>query len=299
MNILVTGANGQLGMELRRLSDSSDDHYIFSDISISPDCETLSLDITVPGAVDIICKSEKIDVIINCAAYTSVDKAENDILMADMLNHIAVKYIADAAKKNNCFLFHISTDYVFSGENFKPYKENDIAEPIGVYGITKLAGENSIVSSGCRYIIFRTAWMYSAYGHNFLKTILKLTSEKDSINVVSDQVGTPTYAADMALTIIGLIQRRCFSPVGIYHYSGEGVASWYDFAIAINEMAGHSCKIMPCKSDKFPSVAKRPHYSVLDKTLVKTVLGVEIPYWRSSLKDCLHVIGNMLPECGV
>lgn len=291
MNILVTGANGQLGMELRRASASSDDHYIFSDINALSDLETLSLDITVPGAVDIVCRSEKIDVIINCAAYTAVDKAESDIAMADLLNHQAVQYIAEAAKANNCFVFHISTDYVFSGENNRPYTEKDIADPIGVYGVTKLAGEKAIIDSGCRYIIFRTAWMYSQFGNNFVRTILRLTSEKESIKVVSDQIGTPTYAADIADVIHNLIEHRHFSHVGIYNYTDDGVASWYDFAVAINEMSGHVCKVLPCRTDEYPKVAERPHYSVLDKSLVKETFGIDIPYWRESLENCLKALG--------
>lgn len=290
MNILVTGANGQLGMEIRKISRLSGDRYIFSDINIRPGLETLSLDITNPGAIDIICKSEKIDVIINCAAYTSVDKAESDIAMADMLNNKAVVYLAACAKKFDIFLIHISTDYIFSGENYKPYTESDMASPFGVYGVTKLAGEMAIADSGCRHIIFRTAWLYSEYGNNFVKTILRLISEKDTINVVSDQIGTPTNAADLAKVICGIISDRKMGNNGVYNYTDEGVASWYDFAVAVNEMSGGGCTVLPCLSCEYPVVAKRPHYSVLDKTLVKRTFGVDIPYWRDSLARCVAAI---------
>lgn len=290
MNILVTGANGQLGNELRRLSSGSGQHFIFTDVNEIPGVETVHLDITDLEAVRLITESEKVDVIVNCAAYTNVEKAEDDLALADLLNHTAPGNLAVAARERDALLIHISTDYVFPGNACKPVRENDQTDPRSVYGATKLAGEKAVTDSGCRNIIIRTAWLYSPYGKNFVKTMLKLTEEKDSINVVCDQVGTPTYAADLAGLILHII--GCGNPrTGIYHYSDEGAVSWYDFAQTICRMSGHDCRISPCMSSEFPAKAARPHYSVLDKSLVKKTFGITIPYWADSLEDCLKRLG--------
>lgn len=276
MNILVTGANGQLGMEMRNVSAGSADRYIFTDVA--------ELDITDADAVDRVIASEKVDVIVNCAAYTNVDKAEEDEQAADLINHRAVAILATAAAKYGATLIHISTDYVFDGRSCVPYKEDDATSPTGAYGRTKLAGERAVIESGCRYLIFRTAWLYSPYGKNFVKTMMKLTAEKDSLNVVFDQVGTPTCAADLAALIYKVIAERMLDHQGIYHFSNEGVCSWYDFAVEIRDLCGNICDIRPCHSDEFPSKVKRPHYSVLDKTNVKSSVDVTIPHWKDSLE---------------
>lgn len=276
MNILITGANGQLGMEMRNVSSGSADRYIFTDVA--------ELDITDADAVDRVIASEKVDVIVNCAAYTNVDKAEEDEPTADLINHRAVAILASAAVKYDATLIHISTDYVFDGRSCVPYKEDDATSPTGAYGRTKLAGERAVIESGCKYLIFRTAWLYSPYGKNFVKTMMKLTAEKDSLNVVFDQVGTPTCAADLAALIYKVITERMLDRQGIYHFSNEGVCSWYDFAVEIRDLCNNVCDINPCHSDEFPSKVKRPHYSVLDKTNVKFFMGITIPYWKDSLK---------------
>lgn len=288
MNILVTGSNGQLGTELRLLSNGSPNRYVFSDISQLSDIETISLDITDLDAVRLVCESEKIDVIVNCAAYTNVDKAETDVDSANLINNIAVENLATVAKEREAGLVHISTDYVFNGTNSIPYIETDEPQPIGIYGVTKFAGEQAVINSGCRYFIFRTAWLYSPFGKNFVKTMLKLTSERESLSVVFDQVGTPTYAADLAGVVFRVIENDMFAKGGIYHYSNEGVASWFDFAVAVNELSGNNCNIYPCLSNEYPQVASRPHFSLLDKSKIKNELGISIPYWRDSLKKCLE-----------
>lgn len=279
MNILVTGANGQLGMEMRNVSSFSADRYIFTDVA--------ELDITDADAVDRVIASEKVEVIVNCAAYTNVDKAEEDEQAADLINHRAVAILASAAAKYGATLIHVSTDYVFDGLGCVPYKEDDPTYPTGAYGRTKLAGERAVIESGCHYLIFRTAWLYSPYGKNFVKTMMKLTAEKDSLNVVFDQVGTPTCAADLAALIYKIIAERMLDHQGIYHFSNEGVCSWYDFAVEIRDLCGNTCEIRPCHSDEFSSKVKRPHYSVLDKTDVKNMFEVIIPYWKDSLVKCL------------
>lgn len=280
MNILVTGANGQLGMEMRNVSSGSSDHYIFTDVA--------ELDITDDSAVERMMGDGHIDVIVNCAAYTNVDKAEEDEATADLLNHRAVEILASAALRHDATLIHISTDYVFDGSSCIPYREDAPTAPIGAYGRTKLAGETAILASGCRYLIFRTSWLYSPYGKNFVKTMMHLTSEKDSLKVVFDQVGTPTYAGDLAALIHKVITDRQLDQQGIYHYSNEGVCSWYDFAVEICRQCGNVCDIRPCHSDEFPSKVKRPHYSVLDKMKVKSVFRTAIPHWRQSLERCLE-----------
>ena len=279
MNVLVTGANGQLGNEMRRISAGSQDHYIFTDVA--------ELDITDASAVSDMVKGNDVEVIVNCAAYTNVDKAEDDEATADLLNNVAVRNLAEAAAAADALLIHVSTDYVFSGNGCIPYTEDSPVEPLGAYGRTKLAGEKSLAAAGCRYMIFRTAWLYSPFGKNFVKTMRKLTAEKDTLNVVFDQVGTPTYAGDLAALICKVISERMTDRQGIYHFSDEGVCSWYDFAVEICSLSGNVCDIRPCHSDEFPSRVKRPHFSVLDKTLVKNTFGIGIPYWKDSLKKCI------------
>ena len=288
MNILVTGANGQLGTEIRNLSEGMGHRFIFSDINAVPGRETVYLDITNLEAIRIVCASEAVDVIVNCAAYTDVAKAEDDIGFADLLNHVAPGNLASVARERGATLIHISTDYVFHGDASVPYREDDEPHPLGVYGSTKLQGEDAVRSSGCKYLIFRTAWLYSPYGKNFVKTMRRLTEEKPLVKCVFDQVGTPTYAADLAAVILKVIADGALDRTGIYHYTDEGVISWYDFAQAIARLCGHTaCDIRPCHSDEFPSKAARPHYSVLDKTRVKETFGVEIPYWLDSLQECI------------
>ena len=289
MNILVTGANGQLGNEMRIVSKNSSDRYIFTDVE--------DLDILDKKAVMDCVKREKSDVIVNCAAYTNVDKAEDEPVFAEKLNATAVEYLAEACKDNDAMLIHISTDYVFGGnEDNTPRTETEPANPTGAYGRSKLHGEQAIEKVGCRHIIIRTAWLYSEFGNNFVKTMRKLTAERDSLKVVFDQVGTPTYALDLAKAIEAFIERLKTAngqqPIanGIYHFSNEGVTSWYDFAKEICELSGNKCDIQPCHSDEFPSKVKRPSYSVLDKTKIKKELNITIPYWKDSLKICVNRI---------
>lgn len=279
--ILVTGANGQLGCELRRLGGASPNDYIFTDVA--------ELDITDATAVDAMVGSEKCDVIINCAAYTNVDRAEEEAIVAEKINAHAVGNLARAAAKHNATLFHISTDYVFGDEGNTPRTEDMPTRPLGVYGRTKLQGEQAIAESGCKAIIIRTAWLYSEFGNNFLKTTLRLTAEREHINVVFDQVGSPTYAGDLALAIFSIIEGDMFAGrEGIYHFSDEGVCSWYDFAVEIARAVGNSrCNIEPCRSKDFPTKATRPSYSVLDKDKIKRVFGIVIPHWRESMFYCL------------
>lgn len=285
MNILVTGANGQLGNCIRNAARNSADNYIFTDVD--------ELDITDADAVNRMVKDNGINAIVNCAAYTNVDRAENDADFAELLNATAVRNLAEAAKANDATLIHISTDYVFGGSTGNtPRTENEPANPTGVYGITKLRGEQAIEQTGCRALIFRTAWLYSEYGKNFVKTMLNLTSTKPELKVVFDQCGTPTYAQDLADAIVNIITGRLLDGnEGIYHYSNEGVCSWFDFTKVIAEIAGHTaCDIQPCHSDEFPSPVTRPSYSVLDKTKFKNTFGLKVPYWTDSLKVCIKNI---------
>lgn len=283
MNVLVTGANGQLGNCIRNAAVHTADNYIFTDVA--------ELDITDSEAVAKMVKDNDINLIVNCAAYTNVDKAESDTDFAELLNAKAVANLADAIKANNGTLVHISTDYVFGGDPYNtPCREDQTGTPTGVYGLTKLHGEQAIESSGCKALIFRTAWLYSEYGKNFVKTMLNLTSTKPQLKVVFDQAGTPTYAQDLADSIFDIVENRKFEgKEGIYHYSNEGVCSWFDFTKAIAEIAGNTaCDIQPCHSDEFPSPVKRPAYSVLDKTKFKTTFGLSVPYWTDSLKVCIN-----------
>lgn len=282
MNILVTGANGQLGNEMRLVTKDSCDSYFFTDVA--------ELDITDSDAIRHFIIENDVKVVVNCAAYTNVDKAEDDEATAELLNAKAVEYLAKACKENNATLIHISTDYVFGGsEGNTPRTEEEPANPAGAYGRTKLHGEQAILNTSCKHIIIRTAWLYSEFGNNFVKTMRRLTSERDKLNVVFDQVGTPTYALDLAKVIFKIIEERLFDANnGIYNYSNEGVISWYDFAKEICELSGNSCDIQPCHSDEFPSKVKRPSYSVLDKKKIKKIFNITIPYWKESLKHCIE-----------
>ena len=283
MNILVTGANGQLGNEMRLVTQRSQDNYIFTDVD--------ELDITNAEAVDKYVQEQHINVIVNCAAYTNVDKAEDDQALAELLNAKAVATLAIAIKKNEGMLIHISTDYVFGGnKNTTPCKEDEPTNPTGIYGLTKLHGEQMIAAVGCHHIIIRTAWLYSEFGKNFVKTMLGLTATKSELKVVFDQVGTPTYAYDLATAIAHIIENRSYEGNdGIYHFSNEGVCSWYDFTKMIAEYARNvACDIQPCYSDEFPSKVVRPSFSVLDKSKIKHTFGIKIPYWTDSLKKCME-----------
>ncbi len=296
MNILVTGANGQLGNEIRIVANESSDTYIYTDVVEIEGLKTTLLDITSLDSVRKIVKENDVECIINCAAYTNVDKAETDEAMCELLNAKAVDNLAIAMKEVNGILVHVSTDYVFGGELYNtPCKEDQKGTPTGVYGKTKLQGEQNILSSGCHHIIIRTAWLYSEFGKNFLKTMLNLTASKPELKVVFDQVGTPTYAYDLAAAIYKIVSERKYKGNdGVYHYSNEGVCSWYDFTKVIAEYAGHTkCDIHPCHSEEFPSPVKRPAYSVLDKTKIKTTFEVEVPYWTDSLKNCMRNIENV------
>ena len=281
MNILVTGANGQLGREMQRLSAVSPNNYTFTDVA--------ELDVTDAGAVRQAVAQTRAEVIVNCAAYTNVERAEEDEAAADRLNRGAAENLARAAEANGATLIHVSTDYVFDGTGHRPYTEDMATSPLGAYGRTKLAGEEAVKASGCRYLILRTAWLYSEYGNNFLKTMLRLTSERETLRVVFDQVGTPTYAGDLALAIFSLIEAgRYAGNEGVYHFTDEGVCSWYDFATEIAAAAGHDkCRIIPCHTSEFPTKATRPAYSVLDKTKFKETFRMDIPHWREAMIYCM------------
>ena len=291
MNILVTGANGQLGNEMRIVTKGSKDKYIFTDVVEIEGQETVILDITNLEAIRKMVKDNDVKVIVNCAAYTNVDKAETDQDFCELLNAKAPENLAVAMKEVDGLLVHVSTDYVFGGDPYNtPCKEDQKGTPTGVYGLTKLHGEQNIQQSGVDYLIFRTAWLYSEFGKNFVKTMMNLTSTKPQLKVVFDQVGTPTYAFDLASAIFDIVENRKYQGnTGIYHYSNEGVTSWYDFTKMIAEIAGNKdCDILPCHSDEFPSPVKRPAFSVLDKSKVKEVFGLIVPYWTDSLKKCMN-----------
>ena len=293
MNILVTGANGQLGNEMRIVSRQSADRYVFTDVADFPGNDTVHLDITDMEAVREAVSEYDIDIIVNCAAYTNVDKAEADIDACRLLNAKAPENLAVAIRENGGLLIHISTDYVFGGVVYDaPLNEDTPTSPTGVYGLTKLEGEEMIRRSGCRHIIIRTSWLYSEFGRNFVKTMLALTSSKPSLKVVNDQTGTPTYALDLASAIFDIIEnRKAEDHEGIYHYSNEGVCTWYEFARTIAEYAGNDeCEISPCTSEEYPSPVRRPSYSVLDKTRIKKAFGMSVPHWTDSLKKCLNNI---------
>lgn len=297
MNILVTGANGQLGNEMRLISKDMTDHFIFTDVTEVEGVETTLLDITNLDAVREMVKTHKVNCIVNCAAYTNVDKAETDVDFCRTLNAKAPQNLALVMKEVGGLLVHVSTDYVFGGDPYNvPCREDQKGTPTGVYGLTKLEGEENIKAAGCDYVIIRTAWLYSEFGKNFVKTMLNLTATKPQLKVVFDQAGTPTYAYDLARAIETVLKdyakeqpASAYSKTGIYHFSNEGVCSWYDFTKTIAAMAGHTeCDIQPCHSNEFPSPVKRPAYSVLDKTKIKETFGLHIPYWTDSLKSCVY-----------
>lgn len=282
--ILITGCNGQLGSSLRlELADDPRIEAVYTDYD--------TLDITDREAVDRFLSDHRFDIIINCAAYTAVDKAETDGILAAALNTGAVGNLGEAAVKTGAKVIHISTDYVFSGQGCRPYEENDEPYPQGIYGRTKLEGEALLTSFCQNAMIIRTAWLYSEYGKNFVKTMLQLADSRPEINVVADQIGSPTYAGDLAKAIHSIIRHEKWIP-GIYHYTDEGVASWYDFTKAIFEMAGRDTTVNPIPTSSYPTPAKRPLYSVLSKTKIKTTYGLEIPYWRDSLRKCLQILGE-------
>ncbi|MDD3034975.1 MAG: dTDP-4-dehydrorhamnose reductase [Bacteroidales bacterium] len=288
---LITGANGQLGRSLREIAGKLPGTLHFTDIG--------ELDICDKSALNEYVKTNHIDIIINCAAYTAVDKAEDEPEIAAMINSRAPGILAETARENGALLVHISTDYVFDGKGPRPYKESDRTSPTSVYGKTKLAGEKAIEESGCRYIIIRTAWLYSEYGNNFAKTIIRLAKERDVVSVVFDQTGTPTYAGDLADAIAEVVSHKDdpeFHKKGenrIYHFSNEGVCSWYDFALEIVERAGiKTATVKPVTSDQFPSKASRPAYSVLDKGQIKNIYGLTIPHWKIPLKKCIDSLNN-------
>lgn len=281
-NILVTGANGQLGSEIRELAASyPQHHFFFTDVD--------TLDITDKKAIASFIEENKITAIFNCAAYTAVDKAESEPKLADKINHIAVQYMAEAAKVYYCKFIHISTDYIFDGTNYKPYNEEDKPNPQSVYGSTKLAGELAMQKINPENaIIIRTSWVYSSFGNNFVKTMLRLGKEKQELGVIFDQIGTPTYAGDLAKTMLEILPKIKNEEVEVFHYSNEGVCSWYDFAKAIFEFTNTDCKVNPISTAQYPTAAKRPHYSVFDKAKIKESYNVDIPNWNDSLKVCLN-----------
>ncbi len=309
-NILVTGSNGQLGSEIRDLSSEYSYNFFFTDRE--------SFDISNEKNIKDFIKTNAIDAIINCAAYTAVDKAESDEVNADAINHLAVKYLAKASKENSIKLIHVSTDYVFDGTNHKPYTETDATNPNGIYGKTKLAGENTMINiNPLNSIIIRTSWVYSSFGANFVKTMLRLGRERDELGVIFDQVGTPTYARDLARAILDILpqldsrikhendeilksedditrhsQLDWESSVQVYNYSNEGVLSWYDFAKEIMRMAKLECKINPIESSAYPTPATRPHFSLINKSKIKKEFNLEIPYWKDSLDECLKKMGE-------
>lgn len=299
MNILITGSNGQLGNEMRIIAKNSPHNYLFTDVTTVEGVETTILDITDYQAVRDIVNKNNINCIVNCAAYTNVDKAESDEAFCHLLNAEAPNNLAKAIKEVNGLLIHISTDYVFGGDPYNvPCREEQKGTPTGVYGKTKLIGEQNIMATDCKHTIIRTAWLYSEFGKNFVKTMLNLTATKPELKVVFDQAGTPTYAYDLATAINTIIEdyspkmsESIYDKTGIYHYSNEGVCSWYDFTKVIAELSGNTaCNIQPCHSNEFPSPVKRPAYSVLDKTKIKETFGLVIPYWTDSLKKCLRAL---------
>jgi dTDP-4-dehydrorhamnose reductase len=284
-NILVTGSNGQLGSEIKELSSNYDYTFFFTDRS--------NIDITNKEDIKNFCESNSINAIINCAAYTAVDKAEEDEVNADLVNRKAVKKLALVSKELNIKLIHISTDYVFDGKAFKPYCEEYQTNPQGVYGKTKLDGENEMINiNPINSIIIRTSWVYSFYGNNFVKTMLRLGKERDELGVIFDQVGTPTYAKDLAQTILDILPQINNTKVEIYNYSNEGVLSWYDFAKEIMKMAKIDCTINPIETFQYPTPAKRPHFSILNKKKIKETFNLEVPYWKDGLDDCLKRLGE-------
>lgn len=284
MNILITGANGQLGNEMRMLADANAEHTcFFTDID--------ELDICNEDAINAFVDASAIDMIVNCAAYTAVDAAEENQGLNDTLNRAAPGYLARAAQRRGAGMIQISTDYVFDGTNYMPYTEDEPTNPTSEYGRAKLAGEANVMEHCEKAMVIRTAWLYSTYGNNFVKTMLRLGRERNALGIVFDQVGTPTYARDLAAAIYAVIRQGLVR--GIYHFSNEGVCSWYDFTIAIHRLAGiNGCKVAPIHSAEYPTKAARPHYSVLDKSKIKETFGIEIPYWESSLAECIKLLNK-------
>ena len=289
MNILVTGSNGQLGSEIKDLAANyANFSFFFMDLP--------ALDICNSSQLDVFFKDKNINTVINCAAYTAVDKAEQDVDIAEKVNSEGVLNLVNAVQKVQGKLIHISTDYVFDGNSFLPYQELDEVNPIGVYGNTKRSGELAVINSDIDGIVIRTSWLYSAYGNNFVKTMLRLGNEREELGVIFDQVGTPTNASDLAKACLDIFavqkESKINSNGNLYHYSNEGVASWYDFAIAVMKIGGENCKVKPIQTKDYPTLAKRPQYSVLNKSKIKTDFKIDIPYWRDSLKDCIEEIKN-------
>jgi dTDP-4-dehydrorhamnose reductase len=285
LNILVTGSNGQLGSEIKEISLNYSYNFLFTDRA--------NIDLTNKENIRDFCQSSSINVIINCAAYTAVDKAEEDKISADKINHLAVKNLAQIAKDDNIKLIHISTDYVFDGKNYKPYKEDDKVNPNSVYGQTKLNGEKVMQEiSPDNSIIIRTSWVYSSFGNNFVKTMLRLGKEKGELGVIFDQLGAPTYANDLAKAILDILLKVNNKKVELYHYSNEGVLSWYDFAKEIMKMAKINCVVNPIETKDYPTSASRPYYSLLNKSKIKQEFNVSIPYWKDSLEKCLNKLGE-------
>ena len=284
-NILITGANGQLGSEIEALSSnySSDVKFFFTDKD--------DLDISNKSSIESFCTNNNIHAIINCAAYTAVDKAEEDAGKADLFNHVGVKLLAKVSKDLDISFVHISTDYIFDGKNYKPYLEDDVSSPESIYGKTKLLGEEALLKINPKNsIIIRTSWVYSSFGNNFVKTMLRLGKDRDELGVIFDQVGTPTYAKDLAQAILNILPQLDNINVEIFHYSNEGVCSWYDFAKTIFELSDISCTVKPIETKEYPTLATRPHYSLLNKSKIKEHFGLEIPYWKDSLKSCLKTL---------
>lgn len=292
MNVLITGANGQLGNEMRVIANDNANNYIFTDVNQVEGVETIFLDITDLEGVRKMVAEYQVEAIVNCAAYTNVDAAESNEALAEKLNAEAPENLAKAMKEVDGLLVQISTDYVFGKEPYNvPCREEQQGTPTGVYGLTKLHGEQRIIATGCKHVIIRTAWLYSEFGKNFCKTMMQLTATKPQLKVVFDQVGTPTYAWDLAKAIAVILERFDGTQTGVYHYSNEGVCSWFDFAKMIAEYNGTTnCDVQPCHSNEFPSPVKRPSYSVLDKTKIKEVFAVKVPYWTDSLKKCINNI---------
>lgn len=286
MNVLVTGGSGQLGCSIREAAKDSEHKFIFSDLKAGDD--VVSLDITDSNAVAGFVTEHSVDVIVNCAGYTDVERAESEEDIAHKVNSEAVSVLAAAAKSAGATLIHISTDYVFDGSSSVPYDESAEPAPLSAYGRSKFAGELAVRASGCRYFIIRTSWLFSPYGKNFVKTILAKSAELPMLKVVSDQVGTPTYAGDLAEFILTLLDPENFERTGIYNYTNEGVCSWFDLAYEVCELSGNLCEVIPCRTDEYPVKAVRPHYSVLDKVKVKETFGVGIPHWKDSLRYCLE-----------
>ena len=288
MNILITGCNGQLGNEIQLLEKQHPQHTYFN-------TDVAELDITNPKAIGQFVEENQIDGIVNCAAYTAVDKAESDADFCRKLNADAPGFLAEAIERRDGWMIQISTDYVFDGTQHTPYREDDATCPNSVYGRTKLEGEENVTNRCHRSMVIRTAWLYSTFGNNFVKTMLRLGREKDELGVIFDQIGTPTYARDLAVAIFAAIEKGVVP--GIYHFSNEGVASWYDFTLAIHRLAGiESCRVRPIHTTDYPTPATRLHYSVLDKSKIKSVYGIEIPHWEASLADCIALLKNNLPK---